>query len=155
MNFISVVVEDPAQGLLGPGQTSEIVDMNTGDYDRLSIAGMMLPTNDGFVGLDSWEIPNTAGSYTVYLNAYDAGTEANDERVVTDSGVLGVLGIPTDPGAASGTGGTGIISSSANTNVHIHPGNIGDDNPSGGASDLDNRVHRWLNPFAKVVVTVN
>ncbi len=155
LNIISVVVEDPAAGLLAPGQSTEITDMNTESYDRLSIVGMMLPTNDGFVGLDSWEIPNTAGSYVVYLNAYDAGTEANDERIVTDSGAPGVLGIPTDPGAASGTGGTGIAPSSANTNVHIHPGNIGDDNPSGGASDLDNSVHRWLNPVAKVVITVN
>ena len=32
--------------------------------------------------------------------------------------------------------------------VHIHPGNLGDDDLEAGMSDLDNTVHRWLNPVA-------
>ena len=114
---------------------------------------MLLPTNDGFVGKDSWAIPSEAGTYTFYMNGYDAGTEANDE-IVNGGGAPGVPGIPVDPGSYSGTGGSGVSSSSANSNIHIHPGNVGDSDASGGVSDLDSRIHRWLNPVAKVVVTV-
>jgi len=38
--------------------------------------------------------------------------------------------------------------------VHIHRGNIGDDSMTDGKSDVTNTVHRWLNPIAKVTVTV-
>ena len=38
----------------------------TAGNTRLSLAAMLLPTNDGFVGLDSWTIPTTPGTYTVY-----------------------------------------------------------------------------------------
>ena len=37
----------------------------TDDHPFLSMAAMMLPTNDGFIGLDSWEIPSEAGTYTL------------------------------------------------------------------------------------------
>jgi hypothetical protein len=39
--------------------------------------------------------------------------------------------------------------------VHIHRGVLGDDDPSGGASDLDSTAHRWLNPVAKLVIEVH
>ena len=38
--------------------------------------------------------------------------------------------------------------------VHIHRGSLGDDDITGGKSDLDNTVHRWLNPVARITVTV-
>lgn len=38
--------------------------------------------------------------------------------------------------------------------VHIHPGNLGDDDLEAGISDLNNTVHRWLNPVAMLTVTV-
>ena len=139
------IVENPAGGLLNAAGSSSF-DLTSGDgNDYLSIAAMMLPTNDGFVGLDSWEIPTEAGTYTVYLNAYDAGTEANDELI--DS-------IPAAPGGDAGTGGSGLTDNQANSNVHVHRGVLGDTDLDGGESDLDSRVHRWLNPIAKLTVTV-
>ena len=42
----------------------------------------------------------------------------------------------------------------ANSNVHIHRNTLGDTDPTGGVSDLDSTVHRWLNPVVRVVVTV-
>jgi hypothetical protein len=45
---------------------------------RISLASMMLPTNDGFIALDSVPAPRH-GSSTFYSPGYDAGTEANDE----------------------------------------------------------------------------
>ena len=85
----TVNVENPAEGFLAPAAMTTVMDMDTGDNDRLSIVAMLLPTNDGFVGLDSWSIPEEAGTYTVYLNAYDAGSEANDE-IINGAGALGM-----------------------------------------------------------------
>jgi len=140
---------------MAPGATAVATFTNTAAANtHLSIVGMLLPTNDGFVGLDSLMVPTAAGSYTFFLNAYDAGTEANNELIVAGSGAPNTLGIPADPGAANGTGGTGVAAADANTTVHIHRGIIGDTNAVGGISDLDTTVHRWLNPVAQIVVTV-
>ncbi|MBE0352455.1 spondin domain-containing protein [Pseudoalteromonas lipolytica] len=150
----SDMVANPAEGLLAP-TSSTMATLTTSDGNNyLSLTAMLLPTNDGFVGLDSWMIPSQAGTYTVYLNAYDAGTEANDERVVEGAGALDVLGIPAAPGGNAGSGASGVTSNENNTMVHIHPGNLGDDDLEAGISDLNNTVHRWLNPVAMLTVTV-
>lgn len=147
-------VENPAGGLLAPAQSTMSM-LETSDANQyLSITAMMLPTNDGFVGLDSWMIPTMPGSYEIYLNAYDAGTEANNELIIEGSGAPGMPGIPAAPGMGAGMNGTGVTNSENNQHIHIHRGNLGDDDMQGGKSDLSNTVHRWLNPVAKVTVTV-
>lgn len=148
----AVVSENPAGGLLAPGMTTSLTVDSNGSNDSLSLAAMILPTNDGFVALNDRKIPENAGTYTLYLNAYDAGTEGNDE-VVNGAGAPGAPGIPADPGGKAGSGATGI-NAEPEGYVHIHRGILGDTDPSGGVSDLDSRVHRWLNPVAKVTVTV-
>ncbi len=148
-------VENPAGGLLAPGAMTSFNMMTDDANDRLSLAAMLLPTNDGFVGLDSLAIPTDAGIYRYYLNAYDAGTEANNELINGVGGAPGVLGIPADPGGNAGTAGTGVTTVEHNTTVHIHRGSLGDSDASGGASDLNNTVHRWLNPVVELVITVN
>ena len=145
--------ENPAAGLLAPGASTTYTLTNDETNTYLSVAAMVLPTNDGFVGLDSWEIPTETGTYTILLNAYDAGTEANDE-IINGGGPLGVAGIPFAPGSDGGTGGTGVTDTESNTTVHIHRGSLGDDDLNAGKSDLDNSVHRWLNPVAKLTVIV-
>ncbi|WP_394134559.1 spondin domain-containing protein [Shewanella algae] len=148
-----VIVANPAAGLLAPGAKVEKVMLDSGALTHLSLVAMLLPTNDAFVGLDGWEIPSTPGSYTLYLNAYDAGTEANDEQI-TGGGAPGVPGIPAAPDGMGGQNGTGVMDDSSNDRVHIHPGLLGDTDPNGGISDVDSRIHRWLNPVAALVVTV-
>lgn len=148
-------VENPAAGLLAPGAMTSASLSTAAGNDHLSLVAMLLPTNDGFVGLDSLEIPSKAGTYTYYLNAYDAGTEANNELIDSSGCVAGMPGIPAAPGGDSGTNGSGVTSSESNTTVHIHRGILGDTDSSGGASDLDSTIHRWQNPVAKIVLTVN
>ncbi|MGZ9899569.1 spondin domain-containing protein [Shewanella gaetbuli] len=148
-----MTIMNPAKGLLAAGHTADSDMLDTGDNNYLSIVAMVLPTNDAFIGLDSWMIPSEAGSYTVYINAYDAGTEANDE-IINGGGMPGVAGIPFAPSDDGGENASGVMDGSQNMHVHIHPGVLGDTDPAGGASDLDSRIHRWLNPVAKVVVTV-
>lgn len=147
------IVANPAGGLLAPGESAIAALDPTRRNRRLSLVGMLLPTNDGFVGLDSLVIPRDPGTYTFYLNAYDAGTEANDE-IINGGGAPGVPGIPADPGGNGGSGATGVSTTEHNHMVHIHRGIFGDTDAAGGMSDLDSRVHRWDNPVAKVVVTV-
>jgi hypothetical protein len=155
MGLGATVVANPAGGLLGPA-TSTTFNMNTDgtSNDRLSVVAMLLPTNDAFAGLNAVEIPTEPGTYTFNVNAYDAGTEANDE-IVNGGGAPGAPGIPADPSGLSGTGGTGAAGPDANPNVHIHRGSLGDMDPTGGVSDIDSRAHRWLNPVIRITVTVN
>lgn len=164
-------------GLLAPATTAAYQSMQVGSNEtHLSLAAMMLPTNDGFVGLDSWPIPSEPGTYVVYLNAYDAGSESNDEIAgnrpnITEAGSgdpiggADVPGFPTPPPTVPslGTNGTGVtiqidasnqLADSSEGRVHIHPGNLGDTDPNGGVSDIDSRVHRWLNPVARLKVVV-
>ena len=150
----ATIAENPAGGLLPPAMSAN-VDLNTDGTSNvlLSVVAMLLPTNDAFAGLNSISIPNDPGTYMYDVPAYDAGTEANDE-LVTGGGMPGVAGIPADPGGLTGTGGTGAAAADANTNVHIHRNTLGDTDAVAGVSDLDSRVHRWLNPVVRVVVTV-
>lgn len=146
---------NPAGGLLAPGESTTAMLSTDDGNGYLSIVTMLLPTNDAFAGVNSWKIPTEAGTYTFNVNAYDAGTEANNELVIgMAGGAPGVIGIPAAPGMNAGTGGTGVTIEEANKTVHIHRGSLGDDDLAGGKSDLDNTVHRWLNPVARVTVTV-
>ena len=150
----ATVVENPAGGLLEPTASVEF-SMNTDGTSntRLSAVAMLLPTNDAFAGLNAVEIPTDPGTYVFNVPAYDAGTEANDE-LLTGGGAPGAPGMPADPGGLAGTGGTGAAMADANATVHIHRGSLGDTDAAAGISDLDSRVHRWLNPVIRVTVTV-
>jgi len=147
------ISENPAAGLLPPGNSTTTTINTDAANDYFSLVAMMLPTNDGFVGLDALKLPAKPGTYTYFLNAYDAGTEANDE-VINGAGTPGSPGIPADPGANHGSGASGVTTLENNTMVHIHRGNLGDTDPVGGNSDVDSRIHRWLNPIARLVITL-
>ncbi len=171
-------------GLVAPSTTSATYSFDTLDKPYLSILTMLIPTNDAFAGLDSIEIPTTPGTYTYMLNAYDAGTELNDELnstrtdiVEQDTGnALGGYGVPGVAGVGAspvelGVGGTGVAvkvgfaidGSAIGANevvdgtdgpVHIHRNILGDTSLTDGASDLQSTEHRWLNPVARVTITI-
>ncbi len=147
-------IANPATGLLAPGASTTAMLVTTETH--LSVVAMVLPTNDAFLGLESQHIPSEAGTYTYYVNAYDAGTEANDEVLMTagacsytDSGMM-----PGAPGMDAGMNGTGVATTDSNTMIHVHRGVLGDQDATGGNSDLDSTIHRWQNPVAKITVTV-
>lgn len=150
------VTANPAGGLLAPGASATATITGGADTNNLllSVVAMILPSNDGFIGLNSIAIPSEPGRYVYDVPVYDSGTENNDE--VAGSGAPGQAGFPVPPPLAAGTdtGGTGR-SGSAEGFVHIHRGSLGDTNPAGGETDIDSRQHRWLNPAARVILTVN
>jgi hypothetical protein len=140
-----------------PGSVSGTLDVTSKHNTHLSLVAMLLPTNDAFVGLDSFPIPKKRGTHVFYLPAYDAGTEMNDEVPSIGSPLdcfTGQPGYPVDPLGNTGVGGTGVVKIQANDRVHIHRGNLGDADLTGGISDLDSRVHRWLNPVVKLTIVV-
>ena len=121
-------------GLLGPGETTRIW-VRGRRHDRISLAGMLIPTNDGFVAI------NGAGPFgrraqSSWAPAYDSGTEVNDE--LCDS----IPGPPYDEcngqpggGAAPDGGEEGF--------VRIHEG-------MHDVGDFDAARRDWRNPVAKV-----
>jgi hypothetical protein len=80
------VLAEPTAGPLGPTQSVSGSFMTADGNTVLSVVAMILPSNDGFIGLDNWKIPTEAGTYTVFLNAYDAGTEVNSKAAGTMPG---------------------------------------------------------------------
>ena len=118
-------------GLLGPGQ-SVTVRVSARRADHISLAAMILPTNDGFIALNGVAAPRF-GSVTRRLPGYDAGSEPNDELCAS---------IPGPPcfgeGASPDSGGEGF--------VHIHAG-------IHGVADLQPALYDWRNPMASVTIT--
>ncbi len=143
-------------GLLAPGASVSFTVDDAGGNSVLSLSSMLLPTNDAFVGLSAIPFPQgDAGSQRVYdAIAYDAGTEANDELI--GSGEPGVAGFPAPPPVvASGLGSNGTgINAPVEGFISVHKGTIGDLDEAGGVSDINQAVHGWLNPVARVTVTI-
>ena len=122
----------PAPPLLFAGQSVTLRVNARNGRNRLSLAAMLLPTNDTFVALNSVPFP-MSGSDTFYANAWDAGSEPNDEFCANIPG-------PTCGGEGNSptAGGEGF--------VHIANG-------IHGIADLDESVYDWRGPVARVVVT--
>ena len=124
----SVVDTATSEGLLGPGETTKI--MIEGRTLRvLSLAAMLLPTNDSFIGLNSMILPRSIGETTA--RAYDAGTEANDELCVSIPGPQCM--------------GENVNDDSGEGFVHVSPGTHGE-------GDLSAAAYDWRNPVALVSV---
>lgn len=134
--FATAVGVTPVGPLL-PGEAVTVMITADEGANRLSIANMLVCTNDGFTGVDSVKLPN-AGSVVLLTQAYDAGTEINTEAsadlvppCLNDGGGTGA----SNPDLAEG----GVI--------HHHEGIT-------GVADLDPAVHGWDNPVAKITITV-
>jgi hypothetical protein len=78
--------------------------MNTANPgDRLSLATMLICTNDGFTGLDRAKLP-IGGSEVFWTNGYDAGTENNTELsqdIVDACSALGPVTLACGPNGSS------------------------------------------------------
>ncbi|PCJ88631.1 MAG: hypothetical protein COA54_02620 [Thiotrichaceae bacterium] len=119
-------------GLLGPGESVTVEIKTERHKRRISVASMMLPTNDGFIAIQNIKVPKKR-SKTVYSPGYDAGTEPNDEVCANIPG-------PT-------CGGEGLSPEvSGEGYVHINRG-------IHGIGDLAADVYDWRNPVAKITIT--
>jgi hypothetical protein len=119
-------------GLLGPGESVTVAVSAANGAHNISIASMMIPTNDGFIALNSVKAPRH-GTVTYYSPGYDAGSEPNDELCISIPG-------PT-------CGGEGLSPDSDGEGyVHVNRG-------IHGIGDLAPDVHDWRNPVAKITIS--
>ncbi|WP_019529899.1 spondin domain-containing protein [Dasania marina] len=65
--------------LLSPGQSATVTVKGHPNLGFLSVAAMMIPTNDNFVAVNKLRLPKR-GSKTIMASFYDAGTEYNDQN---------------------------------------------------------------------------
>lgn len=90
--------------------------------DRLSFAGMLICTNDGFIGTDGLKLPKH-GSKTVSVKGWDAGSEANTELsadLVDPCSGIGPVPLAGDPN------GNGHVAEDGRIRPHKGVAGIGD-----------------------------
>ena len=123
--------------LLPPGESVTIMVRTQGTFDRVSLASMLIPTNDGFFALNGVEGPRGRAVMTLISPAYDAGSERNDERCMS---------IPGPFFAECGGPGGGVMAVGGEEGyVHIHAG-------IHGIGDLVAADRDWRNPVARITI---
>lgn len=117
------------EGLLMPGETTTVEIRGDILRNRLSLAAMLIPTNDSFVGLNAFRLPNRSNS--TMAPAFDSGTEENDELCSSIPGpVCGGEGFGPD-------GGEGFVYVSQGVQ---------------GIGDLAAETYDWRNPVAYIAI---
>lgn len=121
-----------SDGLLVPGASVTVTVSAGHGAKKISLASMLIPTNDAFISLNSVKAPRGHKAVTYYSPAYDAGSEPNDELCISIPG-------PDcgGDGGSPGEGGEGY--------VHIHSG-------IHGIGDLEPSKYDWRNPVAKITI---
>jgi hypothetical protein len=115
--------------------------------DRLSLATMLICTNDGFLGLDAVRLPSH-GARAFLINGYDAGRENNtqlSEHLVNPCSALGPVTLPGDPDGELDSGPR--VSTVPPVPIHHHP------NIQPGVGELSVAAHGWRDPVAVAVVS--
>ncbi|MEP0355021.1 MAG: spondin domain-containing protein [Paraglaciecola sp.] len=123
-----------SDGLLRPGESVTLELTTTRRFPRLSLAAMLIPTNDTFMALDSVYLPRRTDNEVYYAKAYDAGSENNDELC------------DNIPGPACGGIGFSEDSSTDEGFVHISAGIHGE-------GDLLASEYDWRDAVAKITIS--
>jgi len=121
-------------GVLAPGKSVTLTVKTSHKYRHITVASMLVPTNDAFFAVNGIRTPKGHKTLTVYSPAYDAGTETNDE--LCDA-------IPGPPFICTGEG---VSAAGGEGYVHIHAG-------IQGVGDLIKANHDWRNPVAKITIS--
>ena len=127
-------------GLLGPGETATtLIDASSGHH-YLTIAAMLIPTNDTFVALLAMKLPEQ-GSVAYTARAYDAGTEENDQNCLHI------------PGPRCGGEANSPASDTDEGFVYVSNGfhDLGSEDDQGNEI-LGPRVYDWRNPVAQIMI---
>jgi hypothetical protein len=123
-----------AAGGIPPGGSITVSVRVQGSARMISLAGMLVSSNDAFVGLDGHALPfglfNSSRATVINAPAYDAGSEANTESCAH------IPGPPCgNPGERVTDGAEGF--------VHVHRG-------IQGTGELDAAAKDWRNPVARI-----
>jgi hypothetical protein len=134
----------PSGRVVGPFTDNATFEIAAAPGDFLSLATMLICTNDGFTGLDAVKLPKD-GSETFFTAGYDAGREQNTELspdLVDPCTLLGPAPLAGDP---NGNVDTGPVLSSPFAPIAHHSG-------IAGGGDLSPALHGWSDPVAMVTV---
>jgi len=124
--------------ILMPGESNSTTISASGNAQYLSAAAMLGATNDAFYAVRGVPLPKGVGDIThVWANAYDAGSEDNDESASTVGGADGDNG---STGFGIDVGGEGYI--------HVHAGIHG----IGGPGGLNPAWYDWRDPVVEVTI---
>ncbi|QOL25254.1 spondin domain-containing protein [Thalassotalea sp. LPB0316] len=136
------LVSATSDGILMPGAstTIELTIQDTMPV-QLSLATMLVNTNDAFTGVNGQSIANLAldESISLLTSSYDAGTEANSE-------MMGTI-----PGPADGGEGFNAERDDILDVVTMHSGVVSVDD--GLSSSVLTEAHKFDNPTMRVVIT--
>ena len=125
-----------AMGPVPPGKSVTIEIDSNSRFNRLSLASMLVNTNDAFLAINSERLPRFRyASVTYYATAYDAGSEANNELCTYIPG----------PACEPASGNDRSIAEEAEGFVHVHNG-------VHGIADLGAAANDWRNPVAKIQI---
>jgi hypothetical protein len=116
-------------GPIPPGATRTFEVETQGSFERLSLLTMLVNTNDAFTGLDSLHIRSR--DTVVETNAYDAGSERNNELAAFIPGPCCNNPFVRDPEGAL---------------IRPHDGIT-------GVGELDPAVYGWQEPVARITIT--
>ena len=128
-------------GLILPGTTDSVtINSNIGGEVELTVASMLVNTNDGFTGASAVDIASMPFNepLTLLLHTLDAGTEANDELAANL------------PGPAGGGEGFNMNRNDRNF-ITLHPGVIS--TADGLETSALDGSHRFDNPVARLTIT--
>ncbi len=118
-------------GLLEPGGSTTIEVERQPGLGRISLAAMLIPTNDAFLAARNVRLPRGHEVITIVVPAYDAGSEPNDE----DCGNI--------PGPVCG--GEGVSGEDGEGYLHVHAG-------IHGIANLAAKTYDWRNPVASISI---
>ena len=126
-----------------PGESVTFTITGSRAANKLSWVSMLICTNDGFAGLDSFQLPSKLWhTRTRYVRGKDAGTEVNTEDFADI-----VPPCPALTGVESDDAGTGMSNPDLAEHDVIRP------HPNvAGIADLLRSVHRWRGPVGKVMI---
>ncbi|MEA2080814.1 MAG: spondin domain-containing protein [Pseudomonadota bacterium] len=127
---LDVVTSD---GVLPPGQSVTLRVRADKRHDHVSVASMLVPSNDTFFAVNGIHGPMERRELTLTVPAYDAGTEDNDELCAS---------IPGPPTVCAGEG---YSAGGGEGYVYISPGIHGQGN-------LTPSIYDWRNPVAKISI---
>ena len=125
-----------SSGLLNPGDSVTVTVKTGGGFDQVSVAAMLITTNDGFFAINGVGGPKGNKKLELFSAAYDAGSERNDETCAS---------IPGPFFEECGGPGGGGMPAGGEGYVHIHAG-------IHGIGDLDASKRDWRNPVAKITI---
>ncbi|GMM90547.1 spondin domain-containing protein [Vibrio fortis] len=128
-------------GLILPGEGDTVtLTLNYKQAKYLSLASMLVNTNDAFIGESGINIKtlSVGETFTMNMDVWDSGTEVNSETAATIPGPAG--------------GGEGFNAARDDTDaVSFHSGVISQDD--GLTASTLSASHRFLNPGARLSIT--